>query len=227
MLHFRQYTCYGFCKHSFRNMEEEDPALAQAKTMMNTVNGALPEAIRRIERLTEEFPFDKDFHFYSNFPVFKSPVQKIQAQVESLLNELGSSKTLRPRLQSAQFPSDPDESYEWLVALQDDLVEGIDTAVDQFNKEKRDGKRGKLEVEYEAYQTPKRSQHKGLIRSGLESSPSESARIATTAQGSSERRPVPFHVRSIPRPQDNFEVAVDNSNSPFKHPQAAGKQAGM
>lgn len=33
-----------------------------------------------------------------------------------------------------------------------------------------------------------------------------------------ERCPVPFHVWSIPRPQDKFDVVVDNSNTPFKHP---------
>lgn len=181
--------------------QAEDAAQLRANEIAKSLKGPLTEAIRRVERLAEDFPSDKDFHFYNNFPQFKSPVQSIQSQAEALLNEIGLARNLRP--ETVGFPSDPDESYDWLVSLQDDLVEGIDAAVDHLNKETSAGKRS-------VYETPRKFQTGGI-------SPSEGAKLS---KGSSERRPVPFHVKSIPRPQNKFEVAVDNSNTPFKHPQA-------
>jgi len=182
-------------------MAQANAAQLQANEIAKSLKGPLSEVIRRVERLAEDFPSDKDFHFYNNFPQFKSPVRNIQSQAEALLNEIGLARSLRP--EAGAFPSDPDESYDWLVALQDDLVEGIDAAVDQLNKETLAGKRS-------SYESPSKFQTGG-------SSPSEGAKLS---KRSSERRPVPFHVKSIPRPQNKFEVAVDNSNTPFKHPQA-------
>ena len=185
-----------------------DPVQLQANEVAKSLKGPLQDAIRRVERFSEEFPAEKDFHFYNNFPQFKSPVRSIQSRAEAVLNDIGLAKKLRP--ETSRFPSDPDESYDWLVALQDDLVEGIDAAVDQLNKETAAGKRGRSN---EGFQTPQK------CRGGAKSdgNPSDSAKVL---KGSSERRPVPFHVRSIPRPQHKFDVAVDNSNTPFKHPQA-------
>lgn len=177
--------------------QSENAAQLQANEISKSLKGPLQEVIRRVERLSEDFPADKDFHFYNNFPLFKAPVRGIQSQAEALLSEIGRTKTV------GAFRSDPDESYDWLVALQDDIVEGIDAAVDQLNKETAAGKRGI------SYETPPKK---------FERSPSETAKVA--GKGSSERRPVPFHVKSIPRPQNKFEIAVDNSNTPFKHPQA-------
>lgn len=184
--------------------DRENPAPLQANEVAKTLKGPVQDAIHRVERLAEEFPADKDFHFYNNFPQFKTPVRRIQTQVKDLLNDLGLANHLRP--QTAGFPSDLDETYDWLVALQDDLMEGIDAAVDQLAKQKSDGKRGRPN---EKFRTPTKFQkHDG--------SPSEGAKAS---KGSDERRSVPFHVRSIPRPQNKFDVMVDNSNTPFKHPQ--------
>lgn len=191
----------------------EDAVQVQANEVVKSLKGPLQEVIRRVERLSEDFPAEKDFHFYNNFPQFKTPVRGIQAQAEAVLNDIGLAKRLRP--ETSRFPRDPDESYDWLVALQDDLVEGIDAAVDQLNKETAAGKR---RSSTEGYQTPLKFQ-RGVRSDG---SPSESAKVL---KGSSERRPVPFHVRSIPRPQNKFDVVVDNSNTPFKHPQAAKPDA--
>lgn len=194
-------------------MKETDSAELQSDEVLKVVKGPLPEAIRNVERLARAFPSDKDFHFYFNFPEFKDPVKRIQAQVTSLLSEIGlAEKSLS---QSSVYPEDSDESYDWLVEVQDDLVEGIDTALDQFNKEKRNGKRGASDVGSEAVQSPLKV-YKGS-KSG--ESADENVKMAK-GKGNKERR-IPFHVRSIPRPQDKFDIAVDNSNTPFKHPQVA------
>lgn len=190
--------------------QKEDAAQLLANEISNAVKGPLQEAIRRVDRLAEDFPSDKDFHFYNNFPHFNRPVRSIQSQVETLLTSVGLAKGLRT--EPGAFPSDPDESYDWLVSLQDDLVEGVDAAVDKLNKETAAGKRGASNVGFE---TPKKV-------SVTDGSPSGSAKAS---KGSSERRPVPFHVKSIPRPQNKFEVSVDNSNTPFKHPQGAKTDA--
>lgn len=187
----------------------QDAVQLQANEVAKVLKGPLHDAIRRVERFSEDFPAEKDFHFYNNFPQFKTPVRGIQSQAEAVLSEIGL--TGRLRTERSRFPSDPDEGYDWLVALQDDLVEGIDAAVDQLNKETAAGKRGSS---HEGFQTPRKLQAGG--------SPGEAAQVA---KGSSERRPVPFHVRSIPRPQNKFAVAVDNSNTPFKHPQASRPDA--
>jgi len=112
------YTLYA-CEYGSQLSQVED------------VREGLTEVIHKVERLAEDFPSDKDFYFNNNFPQFKSPVKSIQLQAEALLNEIGLARNLR--LETIDFPSDPNESYYWLVSLQDNLVEGIDTAVDHLN----------------------------------------------------------------------------------------------
>ncbi|CAM6040350.1 unnamed protein product [Sphagnum compactum] len=187
-----------------------DPVRLEADEILQCIK-KLPDTIRDVERLAQRIPSDVDFHFFSNFQEFKAPMRGMQAQVESLLNEIGMAKELRPQV--AAWPNDPDETYDWLVGVQDDLVEGIDTALDQFELEKRARKKGKSKSEPE-----KTMQVQTVMQQQSSDGFTEVVKLSKPRKQVNEGRPIPFHIRSIPRPQDKFDIAPDNSNTPFKHP---------
>ncbi|KAH9532877.1 hypothetical protein CY35_18G022400 [Sphagnum magellanicum] len=187
-----------------------DPVRLEADEILQCIK-KLPDTIRDVERLAQRVPSDVDFHFFSNFQEFKAPIRGMQAQVESLLNEIGMAKELRPQV--AAWPNDPDETYDWLVGVQDDLVEGIDTALDQFELEKRAQKKGKSKSEPE-----KTMQVQTVMQQQSSDGFTEVVKLSKPRKQVNEGRSIPFHIRSIPRPQDKFDIAPDNSNTPFKHP---------
>jgi exosome complex exonuclease RRP6 len=187
-----------------------DPVRLEADEILQCIK-KLPDTIRDVERLAQRVPSDVDFHFFSNFQEFKAPIRGMQAQVESLLNEIGMAKELRPQV--AAWPNDPDETYDWLVGVQDDLVEGIDTALDQFELEKRAQKKGKSKSEPE-----KTMQVQTVMQQQSSDGFTEVVKLSKPRKQVHEGRSIPFHIRSIPRPQDKFDIAPDNSNTPFKHP---------
>ncbi|KAI5078454.1 hypothetical protein GOP47_0006125 [Adiantum capillus-veneris] len=139
----------------------------------------LVESAERLERASRLLPTHEDFHFYSNFPEFREPVQGIESRVNEILSQLSSLRTLS---RAPVLPTDVDEYSDWLVSMQDELLE----------QRRRD-----------------------LLMKETKPLPEVGGKAVTMQP---EKCPVPFHVWSIPRPQDKFDVPVDNSNTPFRHP---------
>ncbi|KAJ7524753.1 hypothetical protein O6H91_17G019500 [Diphasiastrum complanatum] len=216
---FREFL---FC--SRRRAMEDDGASqeeAMANPLLECVREALPRAIQAVESAAKALPQEEDFHFYSNFSEFKLPIDSIRAQVERILKELGSSAHLRS--QPSDWPNDNEEAYEWLVGVQDDFLEKIDIALDEVQVEKDGDKRG---IPWELdYGKTKGSKRRRDGRKEGEGTGRKDVKIAQKERKSKERLPVPFHVKHISRPQDRFDVMVDNSNTPFKHsPSSANVQ---
>eukprot|EP00250_Pteridium_aquilinum_P001753 c11971_g1_i1 orf=139-3204(+) len=183
---------------------------ANARLLAETAT-QLSESASRLERASRLLPTDEDFHFFSNFIEFREPVQGLQSRANGLLSQLSSLRLL-PR--APALPSNRDDLADWLVCMQDELLEQVDSAFDLFKKE-RAGK-GLPPPENDAfmYQNTKKKR-----RLSKETKPQREEGKADSMTGKkAERCPIPFHVWSIPRPQEKFDDPVDNSNTPFKHP---------
>ncbi|KAL4200343.1 hypothetical protein AMTRI_Chr03g149210 [Amborella trichopoda] len=198
----------------------------RAKLLQTLVSGPMNSSIKKLSASAKPFPCDEDFHFYANFNEFKIPVREISQKSESLMKDIGASKHLWNR--TLTLPNDPDDSYDWLVDINDEIFERIDVSVDEFKKlQKKDGENGQRFEDFEdGFQLVygKKNKKGNQIAEGRESRASDAslvyngAKIASwDSKASKGRSQVPFHIPSIPRPQDTLGIVVDNSNQPFEH----------
>ncbi|KAE8794589.1 protein RRP6-like 1 [Hordeum vulgare] len=196
-------------------------------------SGPLASAAARLSARSRAIPPARDFHFYNNFPSFKSPVAAAAARAESSLGVLAAS-TLLPKQQQQQQPPFPtedlDDAYDWLVSRNDDLLEMFAASADEFKslREKEEAQGRKVAAEEMAgdgFQVVygKKKKKMGMGEEGVGRSeafgPSGSVRMATMhrAAASGPKPKVPFHIPTIPRPQDVHRIVVDNTSKPFDH----------
>ncbi|KAL6842391.1 hypothetical protein ACP4OV_027818 [Aristida adscensionis] len=205
----------------------------KSASAIDASSGPLAAAAARLSARSRALPSSRDFHFYNNFPAFKSPLGAAAARAEDSLGVLGAAPLL-PR-QQPPFPggSDLDDAHDWLVALNDDLLERFGASMDEFKllreKEEATGRRNEPEAASGAgdgFQVVYGKKKKKKV-SGEEESvgrvesfgASGSVRMATkdNAATPGTKAKVPFHIPSIPRPQVVYRILVDNSNKPFEH----------
>ncbi|GAB2263701.1 hypothetical protein Droror1_Dr00025835 [Drosera rotundifolia] len=104
------------------------------------------------------------------------------------------------------FDDDDGGVFEWVVDFNDTVLERFDAALDEFEKE-RDGKG---EDGFEVV----RGKNKKRGREG------EGVRVVEREKrvgGGTVKAKVPFHIPTIRRSQDEFNILVNNSNEPFRH----------
>uniref|UniRef100_A0ACD5TJW2 Uncharacterized protein n=2 Tax=Avena sativa TaxID=4498 RepID=A0ACD5TJW2_AVESA len=194
-------------------------------------SGPLASAAARLSIRSRAIPPARDFHFYNNFPSFKSPIGAAAARAESSLGVLGASPLL-PKQEQPTFPlEDLDDAYDWLVARNDDLLEMFGASADEFKalREKEEAQGRKVapdEMAGDGFQVVYGKKKKkidtgeeGCVGRGEAFGSSGSARMATMdkAATSGTKPKVPFHIPTIPRPQDVYRIVVDNTSKPFQH----------
>ncbi|MCO5577590.1 hypothetical protein L7F22_031421 [Adiantum nelumboides] len=182
----------------------------EAKARLLTETTQLVESAEKLERASRLLPTDEDFHFYSSFKEFREPVREIEARVNELLSQFCSFDGL-PRAPS--LPSDPDDLSDWLVSMQDELLEQVDSSFDFFRKERAQLGLPPPENDAFLYQDSRKKRRRDAPMKKTK----PLAEAEGTASMQAEKCPVPFHVWSIPRPQLKFDTPVDNSNTPFQH----------
>ncbi|GJN20706.1 hypothetical protein PR202_gb08114 [Eleusine coracana subsp. coracana] len=192
-------------------------------------SGPLAAAATRLAARSRALPSSRDFHFYNNFPAFKSPVGAAAARAEDSLGILGAAPLL-PRQQSP-FPGggDLDDAHDWLVALNDDLLERFGASMDEFRteKEEKDGRRAApqeagAEDGFQVVHGKKKKKTGGgdeVVAKVEAFGGSSSVKMATKDKAATPgtKAKVPFHIPTIPRPQGVYHIVVDNSNKPFEH----------
>lgn len=212
----------------------EEPSLAdlsptqKAEALQSLAAGPLSSSIARLSASSRAIPSDKDFHFFYNFNEFKLPVMQIAEQSESLLKSIGSSsQNLFGRRHPLNYPSDdPDDAYDWLVDLNDEVFERIDASMDEFQRirKKEEGSASGSGLDADGFQLVYGKKKKAAARNSDKSEGRDSSSLMSTVRMASkdqkktgERPRVPFHIPTIPRPQDQFKILVNNSNEPFAH----------
>ena len=208
------------------------PPWAQNKSAaaIEASSGPLAAASSRLSARSRALPSSRDFHFYNNFPTFKSPVGAAAAKADASLGVLGAAPLL-PTRQQQLFPGggDLDDAHDWLVALNDDLLERFGAATDEFKalreKEEASGRRAAPEAG-DGFQMVC-GKKKKKVGDGDEErvgrveafGGSGSVKMVTKDKAAAPgvKAKVPFHIRTIPRPQDVYRIVVDNSSKPFEH----------
>lgn len=208
--------------------EPEETLKERAQNLQNLVRGPLASSIQHLSDSSRNIPPGTDFHFFNNFPAFRQPITIIKNRSESLLREIGASQSLWKR--PSRFPADPDEAYDWLVNIHDDIFERVDASMDEFKRvrqEHHSGKPGSVDDIESGFQLVYGSRRKcrerklalGAKATAAEGDISGGVKVLSRDKKTSGGRSrVPFHIPSIPRPQDRYNIFVDNSNVPFKHP---------
>lgn len=184
--------------------EEESPKGGADLLSDIVTKGPLPSSVAKLSGSSRGIPSEKDFHFYKNFDEFKLPIKEIDEKSKALLERIGVSSQLWGK--PLEFPESLDfddlDAYDWLVNINDDILEKLDASFDEYCLGK--GEEGGFQV----FQGRK-------SRRGMSSGSEEGVRGVQMAMKPKPK--VPFHIPTIPRPQDEYKIMVNNSNQPFEH----------
>ncbi|KAM0944123.1 putative ribonuclease D [Dioscorea sansibarensis] len=200
------------------------PVKHKVDALQELVSRRLSSSAARLSAASRSIPSDKDFHFYNNFPEFRRPASSIAKRSEAFLRSL-SSASLWGEKPAPGLPDDLDDYYDWLVNVNDDILERFSVSMDEFKKlrEKQEGGGSMLEDGQDGFQLVygKKKRVTGGLPGGAEKDSSYVAsgvKVASRGQQTMAARPkVAFHMPMIPRPQIQFNIIVNNSNKPFEH----------
>ncbi|XP_062113570.1 protein RRP6-like 2 [Humulus lupulus] len=204
------------------NVDQSEPSKVQC--LQTLINGPFASSLSNLSGSSRGIPSNKDFHYYYNFDEFRAPVQEIDTKSQSMLESVGSSSS-RVWNKAMAFPVDTEEAYNWLVDVNDEIFERFDMSVDEFqrnrNSEEATGRvTNATSVVDDGFQLVCGKKKKGAsqLPSGQDSTSSPGIKVATKDKKITGTKPkIPFHIPSIPRPQQEFKIFVNNVNQPFEH----------
>ncbi|KAK4581387.1 hypothetical protein RGQ29_024867 [Quercus rubra] len=195
-------------EHHHHHHRDEADAEAEADKAQN-----LASSLSKLSASSRGVPSGKDFHFFNNFDDFKNPIREISNRSTSMLHAINENAQVwrqqegPPKAAAATaFPeADMDDAYDWLVNVNDELLERFDVSADEFGK--------KEETDSSGFQLV----HYGNKKKGASASASASACASAVKVATKTKPKVPFHIPSIRKPQEEFNILVNNSNQPFQH----------
>ncbi|KAK7315522.1 hypothetical protein VNO77_34072 [Canavalia gladiata] len=205
------------------NVDHDQPhTAAKAQALQTLTAGPLSTSTVKLAASSRCIPSDKDFHFYRNFEEFKVPVDEIARESRSMLEAIGAAAAVH-----AAFPADADDAYDWLVNVNDDVLERFDSSADEFRKvreeEEEAGRPAKHSMEEDGFQLVSGRKKKGgrwnVTTTTMDSDmKTPGVTVATKDKKTTGPKPkVPFHIPTIRRPQDEYSIVVNNANMPFEH----------
>lgn len=214
-------------------MNVDQPQDSKAQALQSLTTGALGSSISKLSGSSRGIPSNKDFHFFYNFGEFKAPVEEIARQSQSMLESIGSSARVWGK--EMALPDDIDDAYDWLVNMNDEIFERFDTSVDEFQRIRKEEEEtgratsavaaaAELENGFQLVSGRKKKAPSYSTSSasgnsaGQNSSLTSGVKVVKKDMKTTGTKPkVPFHIPSIRRPQDQFNILVNNSNQPFEH----------
>ncbi|KAK7290665.1 hypothetical protein RIF29_05244 [Crotalaria pallida] len=161
-----------------------DRATATTARALNT--------LKEISTSSRNIPSGKDFQSYytSSSDEFKRPIDELAKKSHSMLHQIGAAKHIWGSEES-DFPSSIDDAFEWLVDVNQEVLQRVDETVNELQKVL------KFEEDEKKLENGKKKKKKG-VSNGMEAK-------------------VSFHIATIEKPQDKFNFAVNNANQPFQH----------
>ncbi|XP_042484358.1 protein RRP6-like 2 [Macadamia integrifolia] len=197
----------------------------KAETLQALAAGPLASSVAKLSGSSRGIPSERDFHFFRNFDEFKVPIKGIAEKSESLLKNIGSSTHLWGKQMT--YPEDSEEAYDWLVSVSDEVIERCDVSIDEFHmlRKKEEGGMGGISSinSDDGFQLVYGKKKMGGNRSmekkdGHDPSSLTSVNVASKDKKTTGAKPrLPFHIPTIPRPQDEYKIMVNNTNQPFEH----------
>ncbi|KAL3326005.1 hypothetical protein AABB24_036958 [Solanum stoloniferum] len=186
-------------------MEIDSPEGNGEDTLSKVTSGPLPSAVTKLSGSSRGIPTDRDFHFYNNFSEFRTPISQIDMKSKEILDKVGQLSELWGKPISCPEDPDDEESEEWLVNINDDVLEKLASSLDEFKllRKKEEETGMKMEDDSES----------GFQVVGRKKKKSEE-KVKVAIKGKPK---IPFHIPTIPKPQDAYKIIVNNINQPFEH----------
>ncbi|XP_031392553.1 protein RRP6-like 2 [Punica granatum] len=202
-----------------------DQAGSLRAQILRSVTPDLHSSVSNLHSSSRTLPFDRDFHFYYNFDEFRSPIRGIDRNSQLLLSSIGSSAGQLMSRPLGALPEELDDGYDWLVNLNDEALERFDASVDEFKRvrktEEDSGKRIMDPGDGFQVVSGKKKKNKGAAAAGSdaagEASSVQVAALRDKKVSGAVRSKVPFHIPTVKKPQDEYNILVNNSNQPFQH----------
>ncbi|KAK8620335.1 hypothetical protein V6N13_066814 [Hibiscus sabdariffa] len=187
------------------------------------------------------FPSNQDFHFFNNFDNFRLPINQIEKTSDSFLQFIGSSSKNRGPNNAINFPNSIEsmadvEAYRCLTDTNEGILEQFDVSVDEFQMIREKERETSLIVGsvpdnngYQSVQGKKKKKGDGGLVSdsvcesptrmegGSSNSPGVKMKKRTLAPVTTGKAKVSFHIPTIRKPQEEYNILVNNSNQPFVH----------
>ncbi|KAG2251649.1 hypothetical protein Bca52824_081785 [Brassica carinata] len=204
------------------DVEESAEVSSKVKSLETLVvdGSSFSRNLSKLSSSSRLIPTSKDFHFYYNFDEFKRPTDEMSATSQSLLETIGDSDQVLGK--SIRFPGDieEDDADDWLCNVNDEFLERFDVSVDDFQrvrKEEEEIGRTLLppasDFEDDGFQMVYGKKKKPVIGGSV-----IDVKLAERDNKSlSGKAKVPFHVPTIKKPQEEFNILVNNANQPFEH----------
>lgn len=208
-------------------MNVDQSKSSKGQSLRTLTKGPMALSVSKLSSQSRPIRSNKDFHFYSNFDEFRLPIQEIARKSQSILESVGSSAHLWGKERA--FPEDIDDAYDWLVDVNDDIFERVDMSLDEFQRLKNSNSSASASasasasvLEDDGFQLVSRKKKKEASqfqsRNDNDSNQELGVKVATRDKKIAGPKPkVPFHIPTIRRPQEEFNIFVNNSNQPFEH----------
>ncbi|XP_010440775.1 PREDICTED: protein RRP6-like 2 [Camelina sativa] len=211
------------------NMDVDDSPLSwKVKSLEALVDGSFSKSLSKLSSSSRLIPASRDFHFYYNFDEFKRPIDEIAATSQSVLETIGESEQVWEK--SMKFPGDVDEvdAEDWLCNVNDEFIERFDVSVDEFKRIRKKEEEIGRPVAYDGddgFQMVygKKKKPVGNVITGSAAKNTNGGgsmidvKLAERERNSSGKAKVPFHVPTIKKPQEEYNILVNNANQPFEH----------
>ncbi|XP_013733239.2 protein RRP6-like 1 isoform X4 [Brassica napus] len=121
---------------------DDSPGL---KSLEALIGGSLPENLSKLSSTCLAIPANKDFHFLCNFDEFKLRIDEISGSSQCVLETIGGF-CRKPMRYSGDVVGD--DAYDWLVNLNDEVLQRIDLDLEDTMKKETDSKHGKAKVSF-------------------------------------------------------------------------------
>ncbi|CAE6200508.1 unnamed protein product [Arabidopsis arenosa] len=203
---------------------DESPVSWKVKSLEAIVDGAFSSTLSKLSSSSRLIPSSRDFHFYYNFDEFKRPIDDIAGSSQSVLETIGDSEQVWGK--SMKFPGDVDEvdAEDWLCNVNDEFIERFDVSVDEFQRIRKKEEEIGRPVAYngdDGFQMVygKKKKPVGNVITGSVANGGSviDVKMAERDKNSSGKAKVPFHVPTIKKPQEEYNILVNNANQPFEH----------
>lgn len=179
--------------------------------MEKKITDPLSSSIEKLSGSSRGIPSDKDFHFLYNFNDFKTPIKEIGDKSQSMIDSVEKSSALLKK----ESDHDDDRS-NWLENVNDEMLDQLDCSLDEYKKMKKSE-----DDDDDGFQLVCGKKKKGAsenVNKGDQGSGALDVKVVSKDKKSSGNKPrVPFHIPSIPKPQDEYKIMVNNYNQPFEH----------
>lgn len=180
--------------------------------MDKKITEPLSSSIEKLSGSSTGIPSDKDFHFFYNFDDFKTPIRDIGEKSKSMIESVGKSST-----QLVKNDSDHDDGSNWSENVNDEILDQLDCSLDECKMMKK----SEDNDDDDGFQLVCGKKKKGAsesVNKGGQGSGALDVKVVSKDKKSSGNKPrVPFHIPSIPKPQDEYKIMVNNYNQPFEH----------